>query len=203
MGWVVVMGVSLLLLSALLAPFRVEIQLRKNSREDYLALKYSLGPWEFFQSRTVSLLDNLPSLLSYYLLDSDRDLFPATKEKLPIPSHFTKVFSGQGLLKKAGIRHLEWSTRVGTANPALTGIIAGSLWHLKHRLYRYLVEATAGVFDIPCFTVVPDFQETTLELEFRCIFAFRGGHIITAAGRTVWLILCSFFRGDKVEQPSH
>jgi hypothetical protein len=209
MGWLIGLGITLLILALLLfVPLKIEVFIRKNDREDWLILYLRIGSWQLPFLKINSVFNNWTMLVNYYWQNLLRDSsFPppalAKKFKAGLPSFVTRFMASPVMLKKADLRHLEWSTRVGLANPAVTGIVAGSLWHLKHRFYRYLAEATAGVFALPLFTVVPDFNETRLELEFRCIFGVRGGHIISAAGQLCWSLLCSFLRGDKIEQPSH
>jgi hypothetical protein len=209
MGWLIGLGTILLILVLLLfVPLNIELFIRKKGREDWLVLNLCIGPWQLPFFKINSVFRNWTTLINYswqYLLRDSSFPQPdlAKRFKAGLPSFVTRLMASPVMLKKADLRHLEWSTRVGLANPAVTGIIAGSLWHLKHRFYRYLAEATAGVRAHPLFTVVPDFNETKLELEFRCIFAIRGGHIITAAGQLCWSMLCSFLRGDKIEQPSH
>lgn len=204
-GHLIVTGVLLVILLLMIIPLKFHLLIRKNSEEDYLVFSLGLGLWHLPFLKINSLFSNwtvfLLHIRQYFDWDSS---IPKLKElKVGLPSLVTKLFSSSALLKKAEVRHLEWSTKIGIANPAVTGIAVGSLWHLKHRFYRYLVESTAGVSNVPAFAVVPDFYDTGLELEFRCIFALRGGHIITAAGQVCWFMLCSFLRGDRIEQPSH
>lgn len=209
MGWLIGLGFLLLLMALFfLAPLKFEVFLRKNDREDWLVLNLCLGSWQLTFLKVNSILKNWAVLINYYWQSVIRDSsFPqpsfARRFNVGLPPVVTRFMASPIMLKNVDLRHLEWSTRVGLANPAVTGVVVGTLWYLKHRFYRYLTESTAGVLPAPAFIVVPEFNETKLELEFRCIFAIRGGHIITAAGQFCWSVLCSFLRGDKIEQPSH
>lgn len=111
--------------------------------------------------------------------------------------------SASYLLERLSCHRLEWSTRIGLLNPAVTGFTVGCLWFVKHRVIRRLVEKIDRMAAVPLVSVSPDFCSTTFELMLHCIFGLRVSHIITATGRLCWLMFCSFVRGERIEQPSH
>ena len=113
----------------------------------------------------------------------------------PIPAEY--------LLRRMSCQRLDWTTRVGTGNPALTGFTVGCLWALKHQLLRTLARGIDKMTAIPRIAITPDFTGTSFALALHCIFALRVGHIISAMGSTGWLMFCSFVRGERIEQPSH
>lgn len=73
-----------------------------------------------------------------------------------------------------------WITRFGTGDPLSTATLYGVLWGVKSSVLSFLHRQIK--FDAkPDIQVIPDFQNSRLDLIFDCIFRVKLGYIIIAA----------------------
>lgn len=79
---------------------------------------------------------------------------------------------------------LSWVTRVGTGDPALTGVLSGLLWGFKGVAFGFLAERLS-FSRRPVLQVLPDFESVAFRTTFRCIVRVRVGDIIRT-GVAVW-----------------
>lgn len=83
-------------------------------------------------------------------------------------------------------RKLYWVTRVGFADPAVTGMVVGLLWAgisaVVTRFYRNVTVLAPN----PQIRVEPSFGQPVLRLDFDCIISLRIGHIIITGVALLW-----------------
>lgn len=77
-------------------------------------------------------------------------------------------------------RRFYWRTEVGLNDAAYTGIMVGILWAVKSFLYNNFRSKIRIITEKPAISVVPDYFNKKLALDFSCIFDIRLGHIIIA-----------------------
>lgn len=74
---------------------------------------------------------------------------------------------------------LEWETRLGTGDAALTALAAGGMWALKGTVYTAFA-ARIRFTAPPHFAVQPVWDRSGFEMRIDCIFRVRLGEIILA-----------------------
>lgn len=210
MWWLVALGLLLGMLLLFKTNIIFDVQLKKDNHHNELSIELRIGAWRFFNKNLITSDDSLKRIISTSAghLTTDQDyretVLKLMKNRLPNPIRMSiSSYSGDYLLNKLSCQQLEWYMKIGFANPALTGLAVGGLWYLSHILVNKLIQKIGDMTTAPIVSITPDFHRATLELELNCIFAIRVGHIITAVCRNCWFMLCSFLRGEKIEQPSY
>lgn len=72
---------------------------------------------------------------------------------------------------------LEWKTRYGSEDAAVTGIVTGVLWTIKTLMITRLKKKVIFTTQ-PIITVNPVFGDNSLKVDFQCIFSIRLGNVI-------------------------
>lgn len=72
---------------------------------------------------------------------------------------------------------LEWKTRYGSEDAAITGIATGVLWTIKALMVARLKKHVIFIKQ-PIITVDPVFGDNSLKVDFQCIFSIRLGNVI-------------------------
>jgi len=86
-------------------------------------------------------------------------------------------------------RHLYWVTEVGFTDPAVTGMAVGTLWACIYYVISRFYRNVTVVAPTQQVTVVPNFRQPVLRLDFDCIFSLRIGHIIIAGLAFLWALI--------------
>lgn len=84
------------------------------------------------------------------------------------------------LISFTNVRELDWRTRFGFGDAAETGIAAGLLWGVKSTVVQQIYRWTRASENIARLSVFPDFAGNSLNIDMRCIFDIKTGHIIIA-----------------------
>lgn len=87
--------------------------------------------------------------------------------------------------KQIACERLEWSTRIGAGDAAVTGMATGGLWGIKTNVVG-LMAKYMRLQQKPKLAIIPDFQNRDLKMELLCILRFRIGNIIIAGTRTLF-----------------
>lgn len=104
------------------------------------------------------------TLLTYFL-PAKYQHWILVVEDLEHQGHFTKF---------------TWITRFGTGDPVSTATLYGILWGVKSSLLSFLHRQVKFTGQ-PKIQVIPDFQNSRLDVIFDCIFRVKLGYIIIAA----------------------
>lgn len=86
----------------------------------------------------------------------------------------------EGLERRGCFTKFTWITRYGTGEAVSTATLYGILWGMKSSLLNYLHRRTK-FGRRPEIQVIPDFQNSRLDMIFDCIFRIKLGYIIIAA----------------------
>ncbi len=98
-----------------------------------------------------------------------------------LPANYHRyLFVVEDLERRGYFTKFTWVTRFGTGNPVSTATVYGVLWGVKSSLLSYLHRKTKFVVR-PDIQIIPDFQNSRLDLNFDCIFRVKLGYIIIAA----------------------
>lgn len=137
---------------------------------------------------TLRLLFGVGSRIIFAVPVPVQRLLSGGKEKEPPRPHWTSPRPSQiilglihvGLERKRKVQAFSWRTELSTGDAAVTTWAVGSLWAIKASL---LAAARRRAFFLtpPLVSVVPDFGQSRLALELRCIFRMSVGEIIIAA----------------------
>lgn len=98
--------------------------------------------------------------------------------------HHLQLGSLRYFLRHIWCEALDVQARMGAGDPAATALCWGAAWALLGPARALLAPRWKGDSS-PRFDLTPDFKNTTLELDARCILAARTGHYIIAG----WLKL--------------
>jgi len=82
------------------------------------------------------------------------------------------------LSDKIVIRRLNWDTRIGLDDAALTGISTGILWTFKNLIISFILNHKE-IKDLN-IDIVPEFNSLVLETDFYCIIKLKMVYIIIA-----------------------
>lgn len=212
--WILAFSIFIILSIAILLPLQFELLLKKQGKDDWLGLKLSIGSLPLLHLKIPSIRQRWD--LATWELSMESIMqgpFPTKEQLITIqrPIQILKkaydsisprirrlliklapdlLKEGKKFIKNVECIQWKWNTRVGGNDPASTGLLIGIIWYIKHFSYRRLIINMAGMTVPPNFAVIPEFCEPAFELEFHCIFTFRGGHIITTTCRVWWLTLC-------------
>lgn len=210
MWWLGALGLFLAALLLFKTNIVFNFHIKKDRHNNVLSIGIQIGSWRFFNRNLTTFDESWEKLIftSADQLTAGQGYREAAlkfmKNRLPNPIKISiSPYSGEYLLHRLSCHRLEWSMKIGFANPAFTGLAIGCLWYLKTKLMNKLIQKIGDMATAPIVSITPDFQKTTFELELNCIFALKVGHIITAICRNCWFMLCSFLRGERIEQPSY
>ncbi|MDD2497996.1 MAG: DUF2953 domain-containing protein [Desulfitobacteriaceae bacterium] len=115
-------------------------------------------------------------------------------------SDFKKVI--EWFLGKIYIRNFNWTTEIGTAEPAKTGIMVGILWSAKYLAYGVLQKSLRKAPLFSKINVIPNFKNSVLVWDMDCIFDVSCGHIIIGGIKMLWYLIIKK-GGISFERPSH
>lgn len=115
-------------------------------------------------------------------------------------SDFKKVIVW--FMGKIYIRNFNWSTEIGTVEPAKTGILVGILWSAKYLAYGVLQKSLRKTPLFSKINVIPNFQNSVLVWDMDCIFDVSCGHIIIGGIKILWYLKTKK-GGISLERPSH
>ena len=90
---------------------------------------------------------------------------------------FYKAISSY-MLDKIEIKKLNWTTRVGTNDAAITAIISGFFWFVETFVLSILFRKKS-ISDY-CIDVLPEFNQSVFEIDVFCIFKLKLVYIIIA-----------------------
>lgn len=210
MWWLGALGLSLFTLLLFKTNIIFDIYLKKDHHHSELSIGLRIGTWRFFYKDLITSDEAWDKFIftAANRLATDKGYRETAlkfmKNRLPNPIRMSIApYSGEYLLHRLSCQRLDWYMKIGFGNPALTGLAVGCLWYLMSYLINKLIQKIGEMTISPLVSITPDFNRATLELELNCIFALKVGHIITAIGRNCWYMLCSFLRGEKIEQPSY
>ncbi len=82
------------------------------------------------------------------------------------------------LLNHIELKRFNWTTEIGAAGPAQTGIFAGAIWGLKFFIFSYICRMCAAGKENPIINVKPNFKTACFNSRLDCIFKVRIGYII-------------------------
>lgn len=96
---------------------------------------------------------------------------------------FNEIF--KRIFKHIYCDQLEWYTKVGVGDAAITGIMTGALWSIQSVfigfISRYITFRT-----VPKMNVTPAFQDQDINTQVHCILVFRIGNVIIAGTRILF-----------------
>ena len=82
------------------------------------------------------------------------------------------------LFDKIDIIKINWFTRIGLENAAVTGVLTGGLWSIKSYLISFItINKNIKEIDI---NIAPEFNSNVFETSFDCIIKFKIAYIIIA-----------------------
>ncbi|HHX51259.1 MAG TPA: hypothetical protein GX711_07460 [Clostridia bacterium] len=162
---VIFVGALLIVFAIILVlPFRLEINYRKELKNDLLQIGMGISHFSLLRLR-------IPSLKFYQKMVDGSLEFPAQLQvgrditlwerhfilgrPLELLADIGRFFSGKvgrilinnypdlikisrQFLKNVTCHRLEWATQIGSSDASLTGYTAGLLWWIKFSLYRLL-----------------------------------------------------------------
>jgi len=88
-------------------------------------------------------------------------------------------------LKHIYCERLEWYTKVGAGDAAITGLLTGAVWSIQ----SMVVGLTSNYITfraVPKMDVVPAFQGKDINTQVHCILKFRIGNVIIAGTRILF-----------------
>lgn len=107
-------------------------------------------------------------------LTADYNYFQNISEQLK--QVFKMMKQGERLLsivlRQFVIRRLDWHTKGGTGDAALTGMIAGGVWSLKGMITGWMIQKSKRSC-LPDLQVIPLFQHKGVEMFFSCMVSTR------------------------------
>ncbi|KJS22505.1 MAG: hypothetical protein VR72_05540 [Clostridiaceae bacterium BRH_c20a] len=109
---------------------------------------------------------------------------------IQIISHSVKLTSR--ILKPIKCKKLNIYTEVGLFDASQTGLAFGSLWAVYSFLISQLSKWMILKRETPIIKIVPDFNNSKLNLEYDCIIAFPLGHIIIVLIQTARFVRLSY-----------
>ncbi|MCJ8009609.1 DUF2953 domain-containing protein [Lederbergia wuyishanensis] len=102
--------------------------------------------------------------------DSTKQLLKNMKPALTIMKAFIRTIR---------ISKLEWRTKIGTGDAALTGAVAGAIWAIKGALISF-IRSFLFFKNRPLITVQPNFQGFSAETNIRCMVEMKTGKAMVA-----------------------
>lgn len=216
--WSFLLVVFLVLLLLAMAPFQLRVKFVNSELRGVFSVCIYLGSWCLYTINKSFVGNDIISTLEDFLLRlvhneqsingqwTNIDFYHLLNNFISgLGSPFRKLFEfffvgENNLLRNSSCQKFKWITKVGIANPAITGISAGLLWGIKYGLYHHFIKSRANMNNIPVIKVIPEFFDAKIEIEFHCIFVFRGGHIITGVLQNWLWQLYSLLREVKLWQ---
>lgn len=92
---------------------------------------------------------------------------------------------GRYCLKWLVCEKLEWTSRVGCSDAAVTALLVACFWAVKGASVAWL-QHYCPLRQTPMLSVTPSYQEALCETDFLCILRLKTGHLIRVA-IFVWL----------------
>lgn len=120
------------------------------------------------------------------------DMLKSIKDFKTLVEHISGFYKVvRSFLRKVFVEYLEWHSKIGTGDAAITGMAAGALWAAKGNVLG-LVARLMKLKKLPKITITPYFQSTIAETSIKCMFRFRLGNAIFAG-----LKLVKLWKGDE------
>ncbi|AOT68125.1 hypothetical protein Gferi_00135 [Geosporobacter ferrireducens] len=195
--WIIVF-IFCILLIIFFMPISIRIQIKKDQRDDRIALTFKTLFGLVNYKMELPIIDWIISPKQEPILEIDTktkaDMAPNPKTKkknfldLKEIDHYQKRFSNfferyyKVLLyisKKIVLKSFQWKTILGTGDAAITGTIIGVVWAVKGILVSIL-QNHIRCEDIDIL-VNPSFQEQRFITNLDSIIHVKTGHIIIAA----------------------
>jgi len=209
--WAWAAGILAANIILLLLPVQLETVYRHREQEDFLEITFGLAGWWGQRSVIMPPLrewwpqpDSLPleSIMSTARQAADRDGGrPESKGR----NRLARFIIGRAgywwdRLKSliaiwrqffAGVtcQRFRLFLAPGASDPAAAALFYGGTWSVLAWMYRNLRQHSRLNFKVPPWQVVPRFDSPDWQIDLNCIFTFRLGHIISAAGQSLWLSL--------------
>lgn len=195
--WIVLFMIIALILFIYAIPLRVKICFKRENKHNFFSVrigvlwglvKFHLKEPEIFFNKNIFH----PSVKVKAKVAKAVDRPKKVKEELglkELQEAFRKIREYKYLidemtddiLAKATVRELKWSTSIGFADPAFTGLAYGLVWGGKSIIYNFIRQKVKKVSGQPQIFVHSDFAKNGFSTNISCIFALRLGHIITVA----------------------
>ncbi|MFW5985877.1 MAG: DUF2953 domain-containing protein [Halanaerobiales bacterium] len=181
--------ISFILLSVYIyyLPLKLKIEYRRQDKDGEFTLKiFLILRIILFRIRLPLFTAKIQNLIRGFFDKFDRKMLELFRERIEnktnkkrIPEFIDiDIFIKKGIWKrlKPVKGRLNWMTKYGFRDPALTGVIYGMLWSAKTNVVTILKEfdliQSAGV------EIIPDFNTEHLHIYFCGIFDFYLGNII-------------------------
>ena len=105
------------------------------------------------------------------------DMLKSIKDFKTLVEHISGFYKVvRSFLRKVFVEYLEWHSKIGTGDAAITGMAAGALWAAKGNVLGLV--ARLMKLKIAKNNNYPDFQSTIAETSIKCMFRFRLGNAI-------------------------
>jgi hypothetical protein len=207
-GWfLLLLGLILLLGIIWFTMIRLEVEYSRKQEKDQLNVEFSAW-WRLIRYKINIPLFNLEPQGIKYSKNTERDMNKGDankkkKKKLFTPhdlkhirtkidTWFKLVHDLKGIMKKTlkKIRcdRLEWNTKIGLGDAAATGTFTGLVWGIKSCIVA-MIAHYLSLRSMPHIQVVPQFQNTWLESNFKMILRFRLGMVLIAGLKVYFSIL--------------
>ncbi|GAB6137695.1 DUF2953 domain-containing protein [Halanaerobaculum tunisiense] len=182
-----------------LLPIKLEIDFKRQNEKDNCRIE--LDSLLFSHKLELSYLQLQSILYPFFVIKGqlrgllDRELLMAEElEKDELEKIINYLDKIEGIINRiepislltSNCTYFLWRTRFGFSNPALTGMLAGTLWSLKGAV----VGSISNVFTfntLPTIAVEPNFDQVEpVQFEIKGIFKFRLGNIILIGARILF-----------------
>lgn len=220
-GLAVSAGLVFLFAAVSLVPVYIDLRITKNNRDDevLIAMRTVWGlVYHEFRIPIISVHKANPYDATITLKSEQREskgqrkinqrrslslrnlINPRSKHKKPF-FHKSKIRSRKEfiryLIRHTQLEHFHWTTKIGTKDPALTGMLVGALWAAK----GVVISKVNSLLSVPAdysVNITPVYGSKLLHTDFTCILRTSLSHIIVASLKLAWNL--RFFRTKGAQQ---
>ncbi|MFZ5965810.1 MAG: DUF2953 domain-containing protein [Bacillota bacterium] len=155
-----------------LVQFKYEVPIVKWMFSPQQENKVKLALNTEVESSQSQLIDEKKSLLNIHEIQDIQQRFSQYYHQFNPTIHY--------FLSKTEMKSLNWKTKLGFENAAVTGILSGMLWTFKGMIISIISNHIRNSENISLH-IEPCFDAEDFQMSFDCIFRIKVGHIIIAA----------------------